>query len=99
MFDVDSLLKEAIAHYGEDLQLDVAIEEMSELTKEIVKHKRGADNRLEIVEEISDVLIMIGQLQIIFGIDNDEIAEVGELKLTRLKRRLEAERNENNKCN
>lgn len=34
----------AIKHYGGDLQTLVCIEEMSELTKELCKHSRGADN-------------------------------------------------------
>lgn len=34
------ILQEAIDHYGEESQLDIAIEEMSELTKAICKYKR-----------------------------------------------------------
>lgn len=34
------VLQEAIDHYGEESQLDMAIEEMSELTKAICKYKR-----------------------------------------------------------
>lgn len=36
------------------MQLNIAIEEFAELTKEICKHKRGADNTESIVEEIAD---------------------------------------------
>lgn len=34
------VLQSAIDHYGEESQLDMAIEEMSELTKAICKYKR-----------------------------------------------------------
>lgn len=34
------VMQEAIDHYGEESQLDMAIEEMSELTKAICKYKR-----------------------------------------------------------
>lgn len=34
------ILQEAIDHYGEESQLDMVIEEMSELTKAICKYKR-----------------------------------------------------------
>lgn len=34
------VMQSAIDHYGEESQLDMAIEEMSELTKAIRKHKR-----------------------------------------------------------
>ena len=49
----ETLLK-AIKTFGIDAQLDMVVEEMSELTKEICKKKRGKDNRVEIIEEIAD---------------------------------------------
>ncbi len=52
-------LEEAIEVYGEDLQKQVAIEEMAELTKEICKDFRGKDNREQIIEEIVDVYIVL----------------------------------------
>ena len=35
------VLKEAIKHYGKEEQITVAIEELSELAKELCKAKRG----------------------------------------------------------
>lgn len=35
------VLQSAIDHYGEENQLDMAIEEMAELTKAICKYKRA----------------------------------------------------------
>ena len=43
--------------YGKDLQINMVIEEMSELTNELLKDKRGKDNRENIVEEYSDVFL------------------------------------------
>ena len=47
----------------------VAIEEMAELQKAILKHRRytGDETRAEIIDEIADVEIMIEQLKIIFS--------------------------------
>ena len=87
-------LKRAIETYGKDMQLTVAIEELSELIKEICKNKRGADNRENIIEEIADCQIMLSQIQIIFDIGANEIADKVIEKLERLEKRL-AERSEN----
>ena len=70
------------------MQLNVAIEEFSELIKEICKHKRGEDNRDNIIEEIADCSIMMEQLQIIFGIEDDDIIRIYNEKLDRLEERL-----------
>lgn len=87
-------LAKAIETYGKDMQLNVAIEEFSELIKEICKNKRGADNRDNIIEEMADCYIMLKQLEIIFDIEYPEIAEMKYIKKERLRLRL-AERSEN----
>jgi NTP pyrophosphatase (non-canonical NTP hydrolase) len=83
-----TILKKAIETYGKDLQLTVAVEEFSELIKEICKNKRGRDNRDNIIEEIADCEIMLNQIQIIFGIGSDEIADKVIEKLERLEKRI-----------
>ncbi len=81
-------LEKAIEVYGKDMQLNVAIEEFSELIKEICKHKRGEDNLDNIIEEMADCYIMLEQMELIFDIDfsqiNDKIVE----KKNRLEKRL-----------
>ena len=88
-------LERAIETYGKDMQLNVAIEEFSELTKEICKHKRGEDNLDNIIEEMADCTIMLSQLRIIFGIRLDDISRIKWEKLERLAKRLD-ERNSDN---
>lgn len=88
-----SVLALAISTYGKDMQLTVAIEELSELIKEICKHKRGADNTEAIVEEMADCYIMLEQLEIIFDVKGEEIDNEIRKKIARLKNRL-AERKE-----
>ena len=77
-------LERAIETYGKDMQLIVVVEELSELIKEICKHKRGEDNRENIVEEIADCYIMLDQLILILGIRSVEIKRVIDEKLARL---------------
>lgn len=81
-------LERAVEAYGKDMQLNVAIEELSELIKEICKHKRGSDNRGAIIEELADCYIMMEQIEIIFDISDEELAEMYVEKLNRLEKRL-----------
>lgn len=81
-------LEKAIEVYGKDMQLNVAIEEFSELIKEICKHKRGEDNLDNIIEEMADCYIMLEQLEIIFGITAYEINAKVNQKMVRLEKRL-----------
>lgn len=87
-------LEKAIETYGKDMQLTVAVEELSELIKEICKSKRGSDNRDNIIEEMADCYIMLMQLEIIYGITSTEILTKELEKLDRLEKRL-AEGSEN----
>lgn len=82
------VLEQAILTYGKDAQLDMYIEEMSELIKEICKHKRGKDNRDEIIDEMADVYIMLEQMKMIFDISEKQINEQIDFKVARLKGRL-----------
>lgn len=84
----DEILKNALSHYGGNMQMIVAIEEMSELIKELCKVFRGSENSAHIAEEIADVRIMLDQLQIMFDCSGKvEIYEAA--KVERLRKRLE----------
>lgn len=85
--------EKAVETYGKDMQLNVAIEELSELIKEICKNKRGADNIDHITEELADCYIMMSQLEIIFDIKPLRLYSWIDEKLARLEERL-AERSE-----
>lgn len=83
----EKILKEAIKTYGADAQLTVAVEELSELIKEICKLKRGEINYINIAEEMADCYIMLYQMRLIF--ENDAaVSEFISAKLRRLERRL-----------
>jgi len=84
-------LLEAIEFFGDVKQQTVAIEEMSELTQQICKFNinRPNKNRMKLVEEFGDVLIMLCQLEIIFGITPEEVALVQQFKLEKLKQLME----------
>lgn len=81
-------LEKAVETYGKDMQLTVAVEELSELIKEICKNKRGRDNRDNIIEEMADCYIMLEQLAIIYGIELNEIVAMMYSKTQRLEKSL-----------
>jgi NTP pyrophosphatase (non-canonical NTP hydrolase) len=86
--NLKTLLK-AVTVYGERQQEDVAIEELSELIKALIKHRRynTKETKENIIEELADVYIMLIQLTIIHGFDDSFVNE----KIERLKQRLESE--------
>lgn len=83
-----NIMLDALEHYGNGPQVDMVIEEMSELTKELLKDHRGKENRSDIAMEMTDVYIMLEQLKFIFGIDETELKVNAELKIQRLKNRI-----------
>lgn len=97
--DEEKICRAALVAYGDYAQMDMMIEECSELIKEICKMKRCTGDKEDIAEEIlkvekriaeeiADVLIMIRQMEMLFGI-KDEVEEQKAFKLERLKNRLE----------
>ena len=85
---MNDISRKAIQHYGETIQMFVAIEEMSELTKELTKHMRGEDNKEAMTEEIADVYIMIEQVMYMNEISLNDVVEKMHEKLNRLKERM-----------
>lgn len=84
------VLKRAIKTYGNRAQLDMVIEEMSELTKAILKDRRAggsSSTRAGVIEEAADVIIMLQQLCAIYGAAR-EIESVIDEKVERMEKRL-----------
>ena len=78
-------------NYGVYNQVLIAMEEMSELTKELCKYRRFQKNIPQIAEEIADVKIMLQQLEYLFGVENLVDAQIDE-KLNRQLERMKEER-------
>lgn len=90
------VLQNAVDTYGKEAQVDVAIEEMSELIKALLKNRRAEHSpeawdyektRQNIFEEIADVVIMLTQLLMIFG-GRDAVQKAIDAKVERLATRL-----------
>ena len=78
--------KELFLAYDEK-QFIVAIEELSELQKELCKLLRNKGKKENIIEEVADVKIMLEQIEYFFNIDY-EVEEQIDKKIERTKERL-----------
>lgn len=85
----EKIYKVAIQTFGKREQKLMAIEEMSELTKEICKDFRQRNNRECILDEITDVSIMLEQLIMIYDFKPNELSKQKQMKLLRLQRTIE----------
>lgn len=89
----DRVFRRCICDYGSSSQIDVAIEEMSELIKALLKWKRAdfdglATARAAIIDELADVRIMVRQMEILF-LCEDEVERRIDFKVQRQWERLE----------
>lgn len=89
MADRESKLLFLINHYGTLNQKLIAIEEMAELQKAIVKHIRqeSEENMNAVIEEIADVQVMLEQLKMIFSCRR-KIDEIMDAKIDRQIKRI-----------
>lgn len=95
MIEEKQLFNLVFMQNGEANQRRIAIEECSELIKALCKYDRFfADEdidkkilRLNIIEEMADVEIMIDQLKLMFDHNND-FEQAKEQKLKRLAKRI-----------
>lgn len=85
--DRKKVYQAALNKWGADLQTMMAVEEMSELTKEICKIKRGKMDLDALADEIADVTIMLEQLREIYGL-NDAVCDHMDAKILRLQSRV-----------
>ena len=83
----EKIFREALDKYGRVSQITMVMEEMSELQKELCKNLRGRNNTAEIAEEIADVSIMLDQMKMLFGCE-DEVSRDRANKVVRLQIRL-----------
>lgn len=78
----EELYSAAREKWGLEEQLIVAIEELSELQKELCKYLRGKGNNAHIAEELADVEIVVEQVKQFLALNT----KVGWMKLGKLQR-------------
>ena len=88
--DTDEIvvLKLAVEKFGQESQIDMAIEECSELINALCKLRRQRVGPIDVVTEIADVQIMCGQLAYMFG--EKTVDDERKRKIERLRKRIDA---------
>ena len=99
--DVDAnkearIINDALKLYGVRAQTVVAIEELSELQKELCKAFRGYLNFDHLAEEIADVEIMLDQMKTALSLHED-VKSQRKYKFSRLEARIAKEDTSNRK--
>lgn len=89
-------LYKIIKHYGVLTQLKYFQSEVFELNEAIINAEHDGSQPLDIevdhiAEEIADVLVMVKQFQVYYGIDECEIKEIMNKKINRQLERIEKE--------
>ena len=84
----------AMLAFGEQNQLIVAVEELSECQKEICKIIRGGEDFRNLAEEVEDATIMLEQIRLMFNI-NDCVCNFMDEKIKRLDERVKWSKQEN----
>lgn len=94
--NMDAALVEVIEHFGVKHQEEKAIEEMAELSKELVKkwHCTEREEGIRIVknirEEVADVYVMIRQLMLMCN--KELVEEIAAQKVSRTLEVIDSER-------
>lgn len=90
----DTVLKRCICEYSAPAQVDMCIEEMSELAKALLKYRRKSalakdKSRDDIIDELAGVKIMCRQMELLFQAE-DAVERRMDFKINRQIGRLEA---------
>lgn len=91
------IYEEALKEFGAGSQMIKAIEEFSELTKELAKEllygdPKSKEVRYAIVDELADCTIMVEQMTVLFDMDT-AVNDVVKTKIDKLKKTLEEAKN------
>ncbi len=78
--------KKTVGKWGEEAQYDQMIEECAELIVALKHLKRGKIDRQEVINELADVTLMVGQLTWMLG--EEEVNSAIEEKLQKLEKLL-----------
>lgn len=84
---------EIAEHFGYEAQKNMLIEEQAELIQALNKYDRTKTEETfgNIIEEMADVELMIGQVKYLLDINQDAIDEIKEEKIKRIKEKIREE--------
>lgn len=79
----EAIYRAALGKWGEEAQFDQAVEECAELITALKHFKRDKVGRQQVIDELADVALMVGQLSFMLG--EDRVEQAIDAKLAKLK--------------
>lgn len=80
--------RKALAAFGDQTQLTVAIEELAECQQAICKILRGGENFKHLAEKVAEATIAMEKVRQMFNI-NDDVCECMDMKVQQLEEKIE----------
>lgn len=90
--DLQELYRRTLDLWGEQAQYDQAVEECSELCAALMHYRREKVPPQQVIDELADVTLMVGQLTWMFG--EDRVREAVERKRAKLEQLMAREAEE-----
>lgn len=88
--DLEELYRTTVDVWGEPAQYDQAVEECAELIAALMHYRREKVDAQQVIDELADVTLMVGQLTWMFGAER--VAEAVQRKRDKLDGLLDSER-------
>jgi NTP pyrophosphatase (non-canonical NTP hydrolase) len=82
---MEEIYRAALEKWGTEAQFDQMVEECAEMITVLKHYRRGRAGEAEVIGELADVTLMVGQLTFIFGEERvqqavqDKVAKVRKL--------------------
>ena len=89
MMKYKQIYQRTLDKWGREAQFDQAVEECAELIAVLKHWRRGKVNEEQVVDELADVWLMVGQLVYMFG--EQRVACAVEQKVDKLAKLLDQE--------
>lgn len=77
---MEKIYRATLDKWGTEAQYDQAIEECAELIAALKHFKRGKISKQDVIDELADVSLMVGQLSWMFGEEQVKLAVDSKLK-------------------
>lgn len=83
MTDYESIYRATLDRWGEEAQYDQAVEECAELIAVLKHFRRSKVDEGAVIDELADVVLMVGQLSYMFG--EEKVEEAVRQKVAKLR--------------
>jgi NTP pyrophosphatase (non-canonical NTP hydrolase) len=87
--ELEQLYRSTVDVWGEQAQYDQAVEECAELIAALMHYRREKVDAQQVIDELADVTLMLGQLTWMFG--NERVEEAVQRKRIKLDDLMERE--------